>query len=177
MTGEAPKINPKFNSEIIKNRLLDNSIPVTESGCWIWLKGIQRFGYGAISINRKQKPAHRISYQIFKGEIFNNLFVLHSCDTSACINPHHLFLGTQKDNIQDCIKKGRKKTNGNNLKTHCPRGHEYNEENTYYHDKSNSRHCRICYRQLYHERYREKHNLAAKQRYQKRKIINEDTLL
>lgn len=51
--------------------------------------------------------AHRVSWELFRGPIPNKLFVLHKCDNKNCINPDHLFLGTAKDNIHDCIRKGR----------------------------------------------------------------------
>lgn len=82
----------------------------TES-CWIWVAAKDSKGYGRIGGpgGRKGKDifAHRFSYQFHKGEIPNGLYVLHQCDNPACVNPDHLFIGTQKDNIRDCVNKGR----------------------------------------------------------------------
>lgn len=77
------------------------------SQCWNWIGCTNKFGYGIITIDKWVYTAHRTSWQTFNGEIPGDLFVLHKCDNPGCINPEHLFLGTQKDNAQDCIAKGR----------------------------------------------------------------------
>lgn len=78
--------------------------------CWIWQGKILEpgMGYGLVSQHAKWTLAHRFSYKTFVGEIPDGMQVLHHCDTPACINPEHLYLGTQKDNIQDMIHKGRR---------------------------------------------------------------------
>ncbi len=91
----------------LKERFEEKYIPITESGCWIWVGSLGTYGYGQISINNKPIGAHRVSYELYKGPIPKGMSVLHKCDILTCINPDHLFLGTQKDNVQDCINKGR----------------------------------------------------------------------
>lgn len=76
-------------------------------GCWDWTGHKHRQGYGFIDINSIGKLAHRISWIINKGNIPKNLFVLHKCDNPSCVNPGHLFLGTQTDNMRDMFKKNR----------------------------------------------------------------------
>lgn len=83
------------------------SYEVDEStGCWNWT-GSLRVGYGVIGDKKKSLGAHRVSYELNKGPIPEGLVVCHSCDNRRCINPEHLWLGTQKDNMQDCARKGR----------------------------------------------------------------------
>jgi len=98
----------------------------TES-CWLWTAAIRgKSGYGAIKVDGKTIDAHRLSYQIHKGEIPNGMYVCHSCDNRKCVNPDHLFLGTAKDNWQDGFDKNRIRLlggiNAEKLKKHPSRG-------------------------------------------------------
>lgn len=77
-----------------------------ENGCLEFI-GTLSMGYGKIRVNGKKVAAHRLAYILAKGPIPEGLFVLHSCDNPACVNPEHLFVGTQKDNVNDMILKGR----------------------------------------------------------------------
>lgn len=85
------------------------SIPIPESGCWIWTEYCNNHGYGRFRVDGKKTLAHRASYEAFIGPIPEGMLVCHKCDTPACVNPSHLFLGTDKDNVRDCINKGRHK--------------------------------------------------------------------
>jgi hypothetical protein len=81
---------------------------VNERGCWICTSHSKdREGYPRKKINGKKQNIHRIFYEKYKGPIPQGLHVLHTCDTRACINPDHLFLGTQNDNMHDMAQKGR----------------------------------------------------------------------
>jgi len=81
-----------------------------ESGCWLWTGAKMRWGYANFKIDGKYFRVHRLAWELVKGEIPEGLFVLHSCDVRHCVNPAHLFLGTQADNVDDMIKKGRNYT-------------------------------------------------------------------
>lgn len=78
-----------------------------EDECWKWEGSVDPFGYGHFYINEKDDYAHRASYFLTYGEIPDRMYVLHMCDNPICVNPKHLFLGTQKDNMQDMLYKGR----------------------------------------------------------------------
>jgi hypothetical protein len=88
---------------------------LAENGCWIWTGKTTTCGYGIVG---RDKLAHRLSHRLFKGEIPNGLWVLHSCDNPPCVNPAHLRAGTRQENVDDCIARGRfRKSHGalNNL--------------------------------------------------------------
>jgi DNA-binding CsgD family transcriptional regulator len=78
-----------------------------ENGCWQWKSAKNAKGYGYLLVEGKNLFAHRYSYQHYKGAIPDSMLVCHSCDNPSCVNPEHLFLGTNINNMQDMIEKGR----------------------------------------------------------------------
>jgi hypothetical protein len=79
----------------------------TECGCWIWCAGNPQ-KYGSFGVNRVNVGPHRVSYALHKGVIPEGVCVCHKCDTPLCVNPEHLFLGTNGDNTRDSKTKGRR---------------------------------------------------------------------
>lgn len=89
----------------LKCRLL--SYVVEKNGCWEMTNSLDPKGYGRLTVDGKQVPAHRISFSCFNGPIPEGHHVCHRCDKPACVNPDHLFTGTNHDNVRDMHAKGR----------------------------------------------------------------------
>jgi hypothetical protein len=78
-----------------------------ENDCWEWKGCISSSGYGTFHTNIGMMLAHRVSWTIYNGEIPEGLLVLHKCDNRVCINPNHLSIGDQSNNINDMYNKHR----------------------------------------------------------------------
>lgn len=122
-------------------------------------------GYAKIIVyvdgKAKTFRAHRYSYQVFVGEIPEGLLVCHTCDVRHCVNPEHLWLGTNQDNVDDMVKKNR---NHKPFKTHCIRGHELSGNNVRI--ENGRRRCKECERireskRIRSRKYREKKQAVA----------------
>ena len=106
---------PRSINTFLRNRIMPRlTLSLTEklknykeiNDCWIWQGAKLTDGYGMISLDYKTKRVHRVAYEYFVGPIGDKV-VCHKCDNPLCINPKHLFLGTQLDNIKDMVSKGR----------------------------------------------------------------------
>lgn len=125
---------------------LDKYKSVNANGCWIFT-GAERNKYGALKFEGKMYKVNRLAAFAYLGfDLNSNLLVLHKliCVSKFCFNPEHLYVGTHSDNSNDSVIS---RTHRNIVKTHCPQGHEYTEDNTYYSLKA--RLCKTCH----HERY------------------------
>lgn len=88
-------------------RFLEGFRPGPENECWLWRKPLNGDGYGYVWDGCLQQRAHRYSYGYHCEPVPEGLNVLHGCDNRACVNPAHLRLGTQKDNVRDALERGR----------------------------------------------------------------------
>lgn len=120
------------------------------TGCWIWTGSKMKDGYGHLGINGKMVLAHRFAYEQYYGLLSASLEVHHRCENPSCVRPDHLEAVTHSRYKE---LTPRNITYQASLKTHCPQGHPYDEENTYI-DRKGSRNCRECHRQSYHRRKR-----------------------
>lgn len=108
--------------------------------CWEWIGAKTSSGYGNFLWNGKNVTAHRKSYEILVGNVPEELDLDHLCRNRSCVNPSHLEPVTRRENLL----RGETIPAKHAKKTHCPKGHEYTEDNTYIYKKTNSRHCIKC---------------------------------
>lgn len=89
-----------------KERLI-SKIERLESGCWKWLGSKNKKGYGMMVYKGRIHASHRVSWQEYNGPIPDGMLICHKCDNPSCVNPDHLFVGSNQDNMDDMKEKGR----------------------------------------------------------------------
>lgn len=110
--------------------------------CWIWNGAHHMLGYGQIWTNGRHRPAHQVAWELEHGKPFpDGMFACHKCDNPPCVNPNHIWPGTNSENIKDAIEKGRfnPRPPTKPLKLACDNGHAFTERN-----KRGDQFCRIC---------------------------------
>lgn len=125
----------------LPDRFWSKVIPEPNSGCWLWLGGLQHNDYGAYTISGKNIRAHRFAYSVLVGEIRDGMVLDHLCRTPPCCNPAHLEQVTQRENVL----RGVGPSSVGAAATHCPSGHPYDDANTRLQD--GTRQCRQCNRE------------------------------
>lgn len=133
---------------LVEERFL-SKVNIIPGGCWLWTAYSEK-GYGQFYYKGKTQKSHRVSYELFVGEIPEGLEIDHLCKVTNCVNPEHLEPVTGKINRL----RSNDMANQNRQKTHCKHGHEFTEENTLlcHRERCVNKVERIC-RQCSHDRY------------------------
>jgi hypothetical protein len=111
--------------------------------CWIWIGRVTSEGYGTMSVRNRSTYVHRFSYELHVGPIPDGLHIDHLCRNPPCVNPAHLEAVTIRENTMRGDGPRLTRERGRS-KTHCKHGHEFTEENTYWH--KGHRKCKACFR-------------------------------
>ncbi len=137
--------------------------------CWLWTGTITPAGYGRVKINGTNVPAHRYAYELTRGPVPNGMTLDHCCHNEdvacqggpqclhrRCVTPSHLEVASSRDNTL----RGNTPAAANVAKTHCPKGHAYDEANTWI-SRRGDRHCRACHRNKKRSRHNSSNTSSA----------------
>jgi hypothetical protein len=137
-----------------------------DDGCWRWTGHLGRLGYGRFRVGTRTRPPHQVAYEMGVGPIPPGLELDHLCRNRSCVNPAHLEPVTRQENIL----RGTSPAALHALKTHCPQGHEFTEDNLVaWHLRRGSRICRTCLMEAERLRRKSPEYLAQKREYYHRK--------
>jgi hypothetical protein len=121
-------------------------MPEPNTGCHFWIGSVGG-GYGLVRYwkdgRRRRARATRMAWEFVHGVIPDGMCVCHRCDTPACVNTDHMFLGSNYDNVLDKVLKGRQHASPKRLQEQCKAGHEFDEANTYITSRG-MRQCKRC---------------------------------
>lgn len=122
---------PKTNKQMMLK--LNQQRRITAEGCWLWTGLTNKQMYGKVQYKGVSWRVHRLAFYLYKPEEYEEFgMICHKCNTPRCFNPEHLYCGDNSTNQQDAVLAG---THSQASKTHCPRGHSYED---------GGRHCKIC---------------------------------
>lgn len=118
----------KYGDPLVVKQIQNHGLTPTErffryvkkgEECWEWIGGKDPNGYGRMNVEGRPTLVHRISYRIHRGSIPDGMVICHKCDNPSCVNPDHLFVGSQADNIADMHNKGRTRKRGLKGESHA----------------------------------------------------------
>lgn len=136
----APKVTPEtlnasFLDKRLPSRFWDKASPCPMSGCWIWTAAVNREGYAMFRLEGSAQLGHRVSFVALRGAIPAGLQLDHLCRVRCCVNPAHLEPVTNEVNAARGWRP---------VRTHCPNGHPFDEQNTYLRPNGSGRMCKTC---------------------------------
>jgi hypothetical protein len=135
------------------SRLARKILIEPNSGCWLWEGNLNHDGYGRVTINYVSRRAHTVVYELLVGPVPEGKELHHLCKTPPCCNPLHLEPLTRLEHVKLGSNWPLPAQALMRLKTHCPRGHAYDEANTYFYRGSRTcRKCRVLRTQEYYKR-------------------------
>lgn len=140
----------KWMARLEASRFFSRVERSSDDACWLWTGGTDSGGYGVARAGKTNVKAHRYAWTLANGPIPDDLVILHSCDNPLCVNVRHLSAGSQAENMRDMAQKGRA---ANSKKSHCPKGHPFDQSNTYV-TPDGRRSCRECNRSAARANYR-----------------------
>lgn len=105
-TSELKRRNAGSQAATVEERLA-HKVAKRESGCWEWQGATNKDGYGVMMVEGKKMLAHRLSYAMHSGSLSPDALVCHHCDNPPCVNPRHLYAGTNQTNVDDRTSRGR----------------------------------------------------------------------
>ena len=145
-------MHPRHGKAFILSRI--ETIP--ESGCWVWSGRLTTPGYATYYLEGQYMNIHRYAYELWKGPIPEGLTIDHLCRVRCCVNPDHLEAVSHRENLL----RGESPSARNHQKTHCFRGHLFDDVNTRF-NKRGSRDCRQCDRDDHNRAYKLKNERAT----------------
>ena len=149
-----PAPRRRYVRAYLTERFAAYTLPEPNSGCWLWDGSCDRHGYGQLRISRSVlKYATHVALELDGRPVPKGLYVCHHCDNPPCVNPAHLFIGTQADNMADSLRKGRASKPpvskpGQGAQEFCAKGHLLSGDNAYLVPGTGWKHCRECKRQV-----------------------------
>lgn len=115
--------------------LEDCYIPEPNSGCWLWIMSLNEKGYGRRWDGLRERKAHTVVYEVYRGRLGDGLELDHLCRVRCCVNPWHMDPVTRQENMR--------RAKPFMMRAVCKRGHKLEDPNLYYSKKGN-RHCKRC---------------------------------
>ena len=156
----------------LEDRIWAHIVPEPNTGCWFWSGSHNNSGYARINLKTTKSKTgwktcylHRVTYEMYVGPIPNGKQIDHLCRQRGCCNPEHLEAVTPQQNVARGLASAVNAAH----KTHCPYGHEYNDDNTYI-DSKGWQHCNECRRQRDRKRDRSRDIERQRERRREAKI-------